>query len=358
MTENGFDKSLINQIITTNKKDYTEIFNQKQDSINLVFRNAASLVKEQNIKFDPSNGSITKQADYSSKKIVIGSIKLNGNKYYLKENTLDIGIWDNDKLTLENGKTFFIKGSLTSSVNPKVDEKFANNLIGLALLEGYGLENQLYYKKEEDRKNGIIQNSIDLQDKIADAKANSLNLYDVPGYLIDEKGNKMTEKLYINFEDATSKVEKRNVESMENYGKSVYLKAANEKGKEKSTRYKSNTGAKFCTDSGDCYLGLKTTGNTFNALGNVMSLSTDFSYFYKIMSEDNGYLILKEPASNKLYVKIPHQEKALYLGNTNDDKLQKNFNEYVKCDLNSSDFDLKSIDGIKVFIEKHKITCK
>lgn len=136
------------------------------------------------------------------------------------------------------------------------------------------------------------------------------------------------------------------------------MKAANEKGKEKSTRYKSNTGAKFCTDSGDCYLGLKTTGNTFNALGNVMSLSTDFSYFYKIMSEDNGYLILKEPASNKLYVKIPHQEKALYLGNTNDDKLQKNFNEYVKCDLNSSDFDLKSIDGIKVFIEKHKITCK
>lgn len=112
MTENGFDKSLINQIITTNKKDYTEIFNQKQDSINLVFRNAASLVKEQNIKFAPSNGSITKQADYSSKKIVIGSIKLNGNKYYLKENTLDIGIWDNDKLTLENGKTFFIKGSL------------------------------------------------------------------------------------------------------------------------------------------------------------------------------------------------------------------------------------------------------
>ncbi len=89
-----------------------------------------------------------------------------------------------------------------------------------------------------------------------------------------------------------------------------------------------------------------------------MSLSTDFSYFYKILNEDNGFLILEEPSNNKLYIKIPNQEKALYLGNNNDDKLEKNFNEYIKCSLNVTDFDLKSVDGIKTFFEKYKTTCK
>ena len=89
-----------------------------------------------------------------------------------------------------------------------------------------------------------------------------------------------------------------------------------------------------------------------------MSLSADFSYYYQILSDDNGYLILKEPASKGLYVKFPNQEKALYVGNNSADKLQKNVNDYTKCNLTVSDFDFDSVDGLKTFIEKYKSTCK
>ncbi len=359
LTENGFDKALITHVMTSNKKDYTEILNSKKDSINSVLNNAVSLVKKQNIKFDASNGSIINQEAYPAKKIIIGSLKQDGKRFYLKENTMNVGVWEDNNFTLENGNSYYIQGPLMSSVNVQIEEKFANHLIGFALLEGYGLENQLYYKKEEEKKQMIAENQLDYQNKIAEAKVNSSNLYDVSGFLIDEKGNKVIGKLSINFENATKGVDKSNVESLpENYGKSVFVKALNEKGKEKSTRYKSNTGAKFCTDSGDCYIGLKTVGNAFNAIGNVMSLSTDFSYFYEIVNDDKGFLILKEPASDKLYVKIPKQDKALYLGNNSDDKLQKNFSEYIECNLSALDFDLKSVDGIKTFIEKYKTTCE
>ena len=46
LTENGFDKKLISQVITTNKKNYQDIFNAKKDSINQVLNEAVSLVKK------------------------------------------------------------------------------------------------------------------------------------------------------------------------------------------------------------------------------------------------------------------------------------------------------------------------
>ena len=350
ITLNGIDSEVVKSLVSAKKVNYTEVFNAKKDSINTFYNEARNLVDQSNITIDKT-GTIT-----AGKKI-IGRVKLQ-NGYSLVENTdLLVGSVSNKVFTLENGKTYQVNEP--SSVFTTIDPNFAKLLVGLALKEGYTLENQIYYKREEEKNKKIADNQAEYQKDIAEAKANSSNLYDVPGYLIDEKGNKITGKLSINFEDATKEVEKSNIESIpENYGKSVFVKAVNEKGKEKSTRYKSNTGAKFCTDSGNCYIGLKTIGNVTNAIGNVMSLSTDFSYFYKILSEDNGYLILEEPSNNKLYLKIPTQEKALYLGNNSDEKLQKNFSEYTKCNLNATDFDLKSVDGIKTFIEKYKTTCK
>lgn len=359
LTENGFDKNLISQVITTNKKNYQDIFNAKKDSINQVLNEAVSLVKKHNISFDVSNGTIVKQEAYPAKKIIIGSLKQDDDKFYLRENELTVGVWYKDKLTFENGNIYGVDGPLLSSNKVTIEDKFSNAIIGLALREGYTLENQLYYRKETEKKKVANEDQENYQNQIKDAKDNSVNLYDTPGYLIDEKGNKIEGKLSINFQDISKNIDKSNVGTIsENFGKTVSVKTLNEKGKEKSTKYKSNTGAKFCTDSGDCFIGLKTIGNAFSSIGNIANLSTDFSYFYKILSEDNGYLILEEPANGKLYVKIPTQEKALYLGNSSEDKLQKNFNEYTKCNLNASDFDLKSVEGIKAFIEKNKTSCK
>ena len=349
ITLNGVDSDVVKSLVSAKKVNYTDVFNAKKDSINSFYSEARNLV-------DQSNITIDKTGTVSAGKKIIGRVKLQ-NGYSLVENTdLLVGSVSNKIFTLENGKTYNVNEP--SHVFTTIDPNFAKLLVGLALKEGYTLENQIYYKREEKNKK-IADNQAEYQKDIAEAKANSSNLYDVPGYLIDEKGNKITGKLSINFEDATRAVEKSNIESIpENYGKSVFVKAVNEKGKEKSTRYKSNTGAKFCTDSGECYIGLKTIGNVSNAIGNVISLSADFSYYYQILSDDNGYLILKEPASKGLYVKFPNQEKALYVGNNSADKLQKNVNDYTKCNLTVSDFDFDSVDGLKTFIEKYKSTCK
>lgn len=358
ITSNGIDQSIVQQILQLDKRDIQEEYNNEILAYNNLLNELSELVKSNGICFD--NKGIIYQNDIKIGQILHTPSGSSVDNYTLVENNnYKVGEFRMNSLEISDlNKIYSLK--LKELENPLKDKntrdvknnKFFTQIVGFALKNGFTLNTQLQTKNTTEVR-------IDYQNKIAEAKANSSNLYDVPGYLIDEKGNKVVGKLSINFENATSKVEKSNIESLpENYGKSVYVKAVNEKGKEKSTRYKSNTGAKFCTDSGDCYIGLKTIGNAFNSIGNVMSLSTDFSYFYKILNEDNGYLILEEPSNNKLYVKIPNQEKALYLGNNSDEKLQKNFNEYTKCSLNATDFDLKSVDGIKTFIEKYKTTCK
>ncbi|MBY0067115.1 hypothetical protein [Empedobacter falsenii] len=358
ITSNGIDQSIVQQILQLDKRDIQEEYNNEILDYNKLLDELTELVKSNGIYFD--NKGIIYQNNIKIGQILYSPSGFSVDNYTLVENNnYKVGEFGGNSLEISDlNKVYSLK--LKELENPLKDKssrdiknnKFFTQIVGFALKNGFALNTQLQIKNSTEER-------VDYQNKIAEAKANSSNLYDVPGFLIDEKGNKVAGKLSINFENATSKVEKSNIESLpENYGKSVYVKAVNEKGKEKSTRYKSNTGAKFCTDSGDCYIGLKTIGNVFNSIGNVMSLSTDFSYFYKILNEDNGFLILEEPSNNKLYIKIPNQEKALYLGNNNDDKLEKNFNEYIKCSLNVTDFDLKSVDGIKTFFEKYKTTCK
>ena len=358
ITSNGIDQAVVQEILQKEKRDIQAEYLNYVTEYQKTLDELTELVKSNGIYFD--NKGIIYQNDIKIGQILIHPTTFSVDDYTLVENNnYKVGEWKGNTLEISDLKDIY-RINFKEFENPLKDKnsrvvknnKFFTLIVGFALKNGFTLNTQLQTKTTNEER-------IDLQNKIIEAKTNSSNLYDVPGYLIDEKGNKVVGKLSINFENATSQVDKSNVESLpENYGKSVFVKAFNEKGKEKSTRYKSNAGAKFCTDAGECYIGLKTIGNAFNAVGNIMSLSADFSYFYKILSDNKGYLILEDPGSNKLYLKIPQQEKALYLGNSNDDKLEKNFNEYIKCNLNFADFDLKTVDGLKTLIEKHQTTCK
>lgn len=358
ITSNGIDQAVVQEILQKEKRDIQAEYLNYMAEYQKTLDELTELVKSNGIYFD--NKGIIYQNDIKIGQILIHPTTFSVDDYTLVENNnYKVGEWKGNTLEISDLKDVY-RINFKEFENPLKDKnsrdvknnKFFTLIVGFALKNGFTLNTQLQTKTTNEER-------IDLQNKIIEAKTNSSNLYDVPGYLIDEKGNKVVGKLSINFENATSQVDKSNVESLpENYGKSVFVKAFNEKGKEKSTRYKSNAGAKFCTDAGECYIGLKTIGNAFNAVGNIMSLSADFSYFYKILSDNKGYLILSDPGSNKLYLKIPQQEKALYLGNSNDDKLEKNFNEYIKCNLNFADFDLKTVDGLKTLIEKHQTTCK
>lgn len=352
LTENGINTDIVNELISNNKRDILDEFNREIEEYNKNLKNYLQLVQDNGIYFD-NKGNIYK-ADKEIGKITMFA-ENNFRTYILKENNdYTVGNWWGGEFKLGD-KVLFLKETenplLDSNTKSIKNNEFFSAIVGFALSNGYTLGNQL--------KTAVTKNNQDqFNQKLQENKDNSVNLYDVTGYLIDEKGNKIDGKLSINFQTVTQGLKQSNVSSIpENLGKSVYLKSINEKGKEKSTRYKSNSGVKFCTESEDCYLGLKTIGNANNAIGNIMSLSADFSYFYKIVYDQNNYLILEDPESKSLYIKIPNQQKALYLGNSNKDKLQKNFDEYMNCNLNASDYDLTTIDGIKVLFEKYKSTC-
>lgn len=146
------------------------------------------------------------------------------------------------------------------------------------------------------------------------------------------------------------------------YGKTVVLKFTNEKGREKTETFKSKNGVRFCVDTDgkeECYLGLKTIGNTLGAAGSLNSLSFDFSSFYKVLYENNGYVVLVDPLlSEDFILKIPTQEKGLYTNKSSDDKLKKNISEYLKCDsFVFENYDFKTLEGLIKVLEDYKNNC-
>lgn len=149
---------------------------------------------------------------------------------------------------------------------------------------------------------------------------------------------------------------------MTSYGKTVTLKFTNEKGREKTENFKSKNGTRFCIEKSgkdECYLGLKTIGNTMAAAGSLNSLSFDFSSFYKILYEESGYMVLVDPLlSSDFIIKIPEQEKGLYTNKSSNDKLKKNLSVYLKCDsFVFENYDFKTLEGLIKVLEDYKNNC-
>jgi len=198
-------------------------------------------------------------------------------------------------------------------------------------------------------------------EKVATERSNSANIYEQNGYVINEKGEKKSGPITAEFESIKAE-SSSGMADMTSYGKTVTLKFTNEKGREKTENFKSKNGVRFCVDKagkGECYLGLKTIGNTMAAAGSLNSLSFDFSSFYKIIYENNGYLVLVDPLlSTDFILKIPTQEKGLYTNKSSSDKLKKNAIEYLKCDsFVFENYDFKTLEGLIQVLEDYKKNC-
>ncbi|MCC9064165.1 hypothetical protein [Flavobacterium piscisymbiosum] len=222
----------------------------------------------------------------------------------------------------------------------------AMNIVRVLVGNGYTLQHQGKMAVAE-----IRTEQIKVQDeKVATERSNSANIYEQNGYVITEKREKRTGPITAEFESIKAE-SSSGMADMTAYGKTVTLKFTNEKGREKTENFKSKNGIRFCVDKNgkeECYLGLKTTGNTLAAAGSLNSLSFDFSSFYKILYEDNGYLVLVDPLlPSDFILKIPTQEKGLYTNKSSDDKLKKNAIEYLKCDsFVFEDHDFKTLEGL------------
>jgi hypothetical protein len=233
----------------------------------------------------------------------------------------------------------------------------AMNIVRVLVGNGYTLQHQ---GKAEVQAIRVEQAKI-TEEKIKTERSNSANIYEQNGYVINEKGEKKSGPITAEFQSIKAE-SSSGMADMTAYGKTVVLKFTNEKGREKTETFKSKNGVRFCVDKEgkeECYLGLKTIGNTLAAAGSLNSLSFDFSSFYKILYEENGYLVLVDPLlSEDFILKIPAQEKGLYTNKSSNDKLKKNITEYLKCDsFVFENYDFKTLEGLIKVLEDYKKNC-
>ncbi|WP_341965869.1 hypothetical protein [Flavobacterium psychrophilum] len=234
----------------------------------------------------------------------------------------------------------------------------ALNIVKALMINSYTLQHQGKQAVKEIR----IEQQVQRTTAINTEKLASKNIYEQNGYVINEKKEKREGPITIEFESIKA-VTSNGMADMTAYGKTVTLKYNIEKGRNKTEIFKSKNGIMFCVDNKgnqECYLGLKTIGNTMAAAASLNSLSFDFSSFYKIVYENNGYLILIDPLTTSDFIlKIPSQEKGLYTNKSSIEKLKTNFSEYTKCnDLIFENYDFKTKEGLIKVLEDYQTKCK
>jgi hypothetical protein len=215
------------------------------------------------------------------------------------------------------------------------------------LSNGYELGHQANAVKEANKE--VIR------EKYKEALKNSINLTDVNGYVIDSEGKHVSGKVSSSFEEIINPLV-NNDNSNYAYGKEVSVKYFDENGKLIWKKYFSKNNIRFAvnkTGVEESYLGLYAKGESTAIL--------DYSMFYKVLHEKDGYLILGEPkAENRLVIKLPNQEKGLYVTNYKKaDKLKKNLTEYINCpSIVFENYDLNSLEGLKKLLNDVEANCK
>ena len=232
----------------------------------------------------------------------------------------------------------------------------AMNIAKVLVLNGYtlghqGIDIENKFKKE-NLKIREEQSKLN-KEKYELAKLNSTNIYDKKGYVINEKGEKITGVFKIEFEEIpTGKV---NSSSSFVPGQKLYQTDITDR----FQIYQAKSGIRFCTDeSKECFIGLICKGENLVSSG-IKALNADNAAFYKILYENEGYMVLTYPnALNEFIIKIPNQENGLFTTKINDKKLKKNIAEYLKCDsFVFENYDFKTLDGLVKVLEDYKNNC-
>lgn len=228
-------------------------------------------------------------------------------------------------------------------------DKTAMNIVRALIGNGYVLQHQGIdienkFKEEQSKHN---------KEKYEEAKLNSVNIYDKNGYVIDEKGEKITGTLKIEFKAITTG--NANTSSSLVPGQRLYFTNATHA----LQIYDSKSGIRFCIDeSKECFIGLTSKGSNFMSSA-LKALDTDNSKFYKILYEENGYMVLVDPAvPDDFTIKIPNQDKGLFTTKGSNSKLKKNIIDYLKCDsFVFENHDFKTLDGLIKALGDYKNNC-
>lgn len=249
--------------------------------------------------------------------------------------TYIVKTFDNNEFTYPSPRTY-----------APSDYAFMNEFVTYLFAEGYTLGHQAYQKNQE------LQ-----QAKIKDAVDRSINLYDVPGYVVDRSGKKTEGLITIWFEqlDTERTGQKLPAEGADLFGQRMTLKTSLPRGTGTKT-YNADSGIRFCVPFNggeDCYYGLDVKGELMKKLQNYGALHGNNYYFYRLVAKENKIMLLQDPVELRKYViKTDIQPKGQMIDNRSSEKLALKLADYLKdCkpvseSLKNDNLDLKNQDNL------------
>ena len=209
-----------------------------------------------------------------------------------------------------------------------------------------------------------------LKEKTKLAKERSVNVYNVRGYAIDDKGVRYEGLLTAQFEmlDINQTGNTEVIDAIDNYGKSVTVKYKNEKGKDRTITLSAKDNVKFFVANADgtltTYQGMKVKGDAVKKLSNAMSLGFNNAYFYRELFTEKGNQVLVDPVEKQRFVlKLADSDTGQMIDNRSNSNLTMQLSEYlVKCsplakEIKNGAFDLKIEENL-INIVKEYNECK
>lgn len=209
------------------------------------------------------------------------------------------------------------------------------------------------------------------REKVKVAKENSINLYGVSGYVIDEDGKTYNGTIYAIFEElqldpAQQENDLYDMNSIDKFGKFVSIKYKNDKGRLRTKRFAARNNIMFGatnTDEENEFYGMKTKGNALKKLSNAGNLGFDNSYFYKVEYTKDEHRVLSKPGEpNTFVLKFADQKVGFMIDDRKNEKVSNALAKFVsKCkslseDIKNQEFDLSNFENLKTIVDEYS-TC-
>jgi len=331
ITTQGVDLQKVNEYFQTSDRSITAAFdNRVNGSVQETKEEDAQAAKD-GLKID-SNGDVWKGANKIGKVTMKKDDKESTYKYVIIDKDLNPiggvyipysgGAYSLQKPVEKDYTAFTFDGQklpMQATFNPissSVVDDVANRLLKKLYYSGYKFDELSI----NDMKNIAIEK----------AKANSKNIYDVQGYIIDKDGNKNEGLITIEFQSLDDLIGKSGgkVVDLTNYGGSATLKSAD--GKSKTYNAKD----RITVFAGD---------RKFVGLPGASML--DGAKLYEVIFEKEGNMVLYSVNYDEYLLKTENQDKAKQFSSQGIDEIESVsdstkilFREYVKH-ITSSAFD-------------------
>ncbi|NRD20418.1 hypothetical protein HNV08_10205 [Winogradskyella eckloniae] len=263
---------------------------------------------------------------------------------------------DVDATTYTDETFKFDYGSKTMMTG-RFSRSFAQIFVEELLGRGYTLQHEAKaYKKR-------LHN-----ERVSVAKEQSINLYGVAGNVTDTDGTVYKGTVYAIFEQLQLDPSQQessvyDMNSIDKFGKFVSVKYKNEKNRDRTKKFAAKDNVTFCAnDNGTekCFMGMKTKGNALKKLSNASNLGFDNSYFYEIIYEKNGHMVLAKPGEEGTYVlKFTDQKVGFMIDSRKNDKISEKLAKFIgSCkslaeDINNGEFDLSNLDNLKQIVDEY-----